>query len=253
MRNRFSLIFVALAGFALFTGPPAMAEQFALAPATFRESYSRSVDVAGEVFVGASLGAAATSASINELTVFGVRPEDSKLCVTVTSVDGRYRSSMSVPLAQRSGTVLVQFPTRYRTELAALGAQSVAPLARVVQANSTCEQARGELLLASWARAPSGAALTLYANSLQSRMTVRVETVAGEAGSAGAIAASSSCAPINGVTVAFDTRCALAPPAGSQAGKCGSSVLVANRRQGGARFTDRISVRWPCDVVASAQ
>ncbi len=213
---------------------PARAES---APALtgLTERYSPSVDVSGEVVVGA-IATSAGVADPGRITVYGLNPADRLLCLDVASQDGRYRATASISLRSASGVMTFDYPTKYARELRAIGVEQLAPLARAVSAGEACQSARGEVLVASWGGPSPITEFSIIANSLQARVNGRVEF------SGGASSAAAECRRVSGVAVAFDTVCAVQPSIGS----CGAAEVVLNRRQGVMRFVDRAPMRLLC-------
>jgi len=167
----------------------------------WRERWVPTVPVSGGVRVGLMESLPAASAAGASFSVLLPQSVPPALCVQITAQDGRYTATLEYDLASAApGTVHLQFPTRYRAELA--GHYRSGQLAVLARGTTSCVVPGGPFLVASWRERPVFDSLFVLVNShwltdLQIPDTSRAVSVVG-------------CPEIEGTpAVAFNRACAV--------------------------------------------
>ena len=152
-RNRCSLF--AWAGAALAAccvAWPAAAQEprkIVLSDNQFKESYLEKVTVSGGIRAGFMRQSALEHIDLNELYIqlqHDVNEQDAMLCVNMVSRDGRYAASWQYPLGvQPAGSMLVDLPSKYRTQISGYAPDALAVLAGVAHKDCLAEIGRAHV------------------------------------------------------------------------------------------------------------
>jgi hypothetical protein len=151
--------------------PPITATEPRVQPSAFHEKYfNGEVPTAGGVILGVQTDVSTGPISGDELWLSAPTMVRAplKLCVTVTSDDGRYQGSAEYQIsAAATGTVGLTFPTNYRGRIAEYGPKRLAILATLRRdcTNPSADEPEAEFIL-----------LSLSGSGSQNRFVVRVNS-----------------------------------------------------------------------------
>lgn len=183
---------------------PAIGEEqrkIVLNDAQFKESYLEKVTVSGGIRAGFMHQSALEHIDLNALYIYlqhDVREQDAMLCVNMVSRDGRYAASWQYALGEQpAGSILVNMPSKYQTQIAGYAPDALVVLAAVTQKD--CLSSEIKYVPSSWG-ANAANDYVLYVNS------GNTDTEIGVPGATGRIPCSKITADS---TIAYDTQCLL--------------------------------------------
>ncbi len=167
---------------------------------SFVEELASKVNVSGGTRAGLMLGAPGGPKSLGVLHFQLPQPSDSKLCVEITSSDGRYEAQLTADLSGlRPGPHSLKFASKHAEYPADAGDASIAAIARL---SSDCGRPEADAYLpVSWAPIEDTNLLTIYVNSGRSKTQIVLPLKSGGV-------RSFSCKPLKASRrIAFDTIC----------------------------------------------
>lgn len=209
---------------------PAHAGTITFDRSQLREDYSNEVAVSGEVRVGVVWGSTSGPTETAPLSLHVRLPERGprRLCVRLTSRDGRYRAEGSVLLTDdQKGDTVVALPTRYGDHLSKKRDETyLAPMVTL----GDDEHCRGKvqaILAAHWGDSDPGGKITVLVNSGGLATSLSYSAPQGRG--------RKECQALKGTQLlAFDTACELEMVPGMQ-------DLVIERHE----FSDVLRVPLP--------
>jgi len=180
-------------------------------PASFRESLNVQVNVSGATRVGLIH---ANSLDMSDINTIFVRVPDSRshnrLCVKLTSRDGRYSAELEYQLqVNDSGVIELGFPSQFKRELSAEELPYVASLATLAGNCDTQESA--VYLVSAWHPIDGDASIFVLVNSGRNDVTLRIPSR--EHTDVHSIPCRTLESPLR---IAFDKICEIASPADLQ-------------------------------------
>lgn len=147
--------------------------------------------------------------------------EEKRLCVTMSSKDGRYRGELSFDIKDLpAGKYEFEWPTSYESKLKKLTAREVTLLCGL--ANS-CEEDPSSFTYASWHEETTSDSLFIFLHS-ERTPTIEIQN------ESGGLASTWPCHKLKGRGVAFNCICAV--PKKAVAPNLKAMVLVKRRRLG---------------------
>ena len=171
-----------------------------LSPVDSKETYLTKVPVSGiGVRAGIISGGQQRTFAPGSFAVAMPSGSSGRLCVTISSRDGRYQGTYEYDIqADLVGTLRLRTPTKFSRELREYSTDQMAILASVA---TNCRVAPSRYVLSSWG---SQVATDTVVALLNSRLPTRIVV-----GRDDRVRDSVPCLPLEGVTTAFNLRCAI--------------------------------------------
>ncbi|WP_394172301.1 hypothetical protein [Thalassotalea litorea] len=122
-----------------------MAAEISIDENSFEESFSHTVQVSGNFYVGLQM---ASDDNIEQLVVLFPEGSTGMLCIAISSIDGRYKAKIEQEISSPiSGWTQVLFDSAHQGELNKYIANELAVLARV---GGSCTKSGARSILSSW-------------------------------------------------------------------------------------------------------
>lgn len=176
----------------------AQARARALSPLTKSERWLKSVPVSGGLRVGVM--AIARQKRPRGDTLYVILPSTgrlSRLCVEISSRDGRYEAKLEYDISERSpGLDTLEFLPAHRREIEKLEADELAILAHV---DSTCAGKVETFVVAAWEPIAAADTVTVFLNSRVPTYVIALE--------AKRVTHETRCEDLSETTTAFNLRC----------------------------------------------
>lgn len=169
-----------------------------LTPVSAEESWFDPVPVGGGLRVGVMFETEAGRMD-DSFTVWLPEEATGRLCVEISSRDGRYEGNFEYVLSRDAGTqVILSWPSEHFRRLASYPPSEIAILS---QLGSDCASPRGPYAVAAWTEPTTATEAVVFLNSDEPSSLVLVVD--------GLVAQERPCAELSGVTRSFNLRCPL--------------------------------------------
>ena len=169
------------------------------------EVFRSDIPVSGSLLVGVVAGEGSGNLRPGDFVVLLNKSDesrDARLCVTIASIDGRYRANLSYEMSRLSSSTSrvrqLSLPTKYVKELRSYDPKQLAILSSI---NESCSSEPESYLISSWYEVPRVDTLSVFINS-----DVYASVIGGQAHE---IEFEYTCRRMRGDTKTFNRECRL--------------------------------------------